>query len=257
MGRYLNHRLSRPVQDIPLLLVHPLGGSLAFWDECVALWKTYSCLAVDLRSAGGSPAAEDDLDLDTHVEDLKVLLDHLAIERVVAVGCALGSTVAAGFAARYPDRVDALVMANPEIQLSETARQSLRERASLIGVAGMAALLPAAVDRIFAGLPHDERYDRYSQAFAGMDPVAHARSILGFLDADIAAQLETVRCPTLLVPAEHDIFGPPANVTEIAKLFLDVETKILRGASHFGPYQAPAAFAAMVQDFIARRRAGL
>ena len=255
LDRYLNHRLSHPGQDIALLLVHPLGGSLAFWDECVALWKTHSCLAVDLRSAGASPGAEGALNLATHIEDLKDLLNHLAIGRVVAVGCALGSLVAVGFAAQYSDRVEALVLANPEIRLSEASRRSLRQRAALIRADGMAGLLPEAVDRIFSGLAHDERYIRYRREFAALDPESHARSILGLVDADVIAQIAKVRCPTLLLPAEHDIFGPPANVTEIAKLFSDAETRILHGASHFGPFQAPAAFAAAVEDFIARRLA--
>jgi 3-oxoadipate enol-lactonase len=250
MGRYLNHRISRPGQDIALLLVHPLGGSLAFWDECVALWKTYSCLAVDLRSTGASPAAEGSLDLDTHVKDLKDLLDHLATKRVVAVGCALGSLVAASFAARHPDRVDAIVMANPEIRLNEAARHSLRQRAALIRMSGMADLLPETADRIFAGLPRDERYNCYSRSFAEMDPEAHARSILGLVDADITAQIAAIGCPTLLVPAEHDIFTAPEN---LAELFGDAETVTLKTASHFGPYQAPDKFAVLVDDFIARR----
>ena len=121
----------------------------------------------------------------------------------------------------------------------------------------MSDLLPEAVDRIFSGLPHEERYVRYSREFADLDPESHARSILGLVDADIAAQVAAVHCPTLLVPAEHDIFSDPANATEIATLLSDAERKTLRGASHFGPYQAPAAFAAMVKDFVARRRSRL
>ena len=184
-------------------------------------------------------------------------MDHLGIVRVVAVGCALGSAVATSFAARYPDRVDALVMANPEIRLSEAARHSLRQRAALIRASGMAGLLPEAVDKIFGGLPHDERYKRYARRFAAMDPEAHARSILGLVDADTSTQITTIRCPTLLVPAVHDIFAAPGSAAGIAQLLFDVETTLLRDASHFGPYQAPVAFAGIVEDFIARRLVAL
>ncbi|MBZ9939419.1 alpha/beta hydrolase [Mesorhizobium sp. BR1-1-16] len=252
MPDLLNHRLrSGPQGEATLLMVHPLGADLSFWDECVARWgDRRATLAVDLRSAGRSPGSDSPPTLDTHVADLLALLDVHGIDRVVAVGCAMGGAVAVALAAALPGRVVGLVMANPELRLDDGARIRLAERADLLEAGGPEAVLPAAVDNVFAGLDDPVRKARYLAAFRQLDGRRAAACIRGFLSADVTTATAAIQCPTLLVAAVHDMLGGHDAVGAMCRFLPAAHWATLAGASHFGPYQAPAQFVDIVEAFL-------
>ena len=65
----------------------------------------------DHRGFGNSPDPEG-CGRGCFVEDLSRLLDHLKIDRAVLVGQSMGGGTCLSFAARYPERVKALVLAD-------------------------------------------------------------------------------------------------------------------------------------------------
>lgn len=256
MTALLHHRLTgRPIGAAPaLLLIHPMGAALDFWDACLPEWEPhYACLAVDLRSAGASPRGEEPPGLDRHAADLEALRAALGIARVIPIACAVGTMVAAAYAARHPDRVAAMVLSNPTPTTAEAARAMLKARAAAVRQGGMTAILPAAVDRPFEAQPRDARYDRYLAAFAAQDPAAYADAVDGFATADARADLARLRCPTLLVPAAHDLLLLPALAEEVRRLMPPGLARIELDAegAHFLPYQRPLPFAARAHAFIA------
>jgi 3-oxoadipate enol-lactonase len=244
-------------RDVALLLVHPMGTDRRFWDECVELWTgRFFCIAPDLRAAGRSPRPDVPVTIPGHAADLEQLRKHVGVGTVVAIGCALGGMVAACFAARYPSSARALVMANPGVRGTDAANDMLRERVRIARESGVAALLPAAADRAFHLQPRDDRYDRHVERFAAQDAETFARSVEGFIGADITADLPQVRCPALLVSGEHDILMPADSAERIHAAVPQAEMALMTGAAHFLPFQAPDRFAPMVADFLERSFAG-
>lgn len=235
-----------------LLLLHAMGTDGRFWDECVALWRDrYHCVVPDLRSAGRSPLADPPAGVADHAADLEALRRELGVARWIVIGCAMGGAVAAAHAAREPGRVTALVMANPGLRNDETVKAMLRERVAQVRRDGMAALLPAAADRTFLNLPRDDRYHRYAERYAAQGAESYARQVLGFLDVDVGAEVAATRCPLLVVPGEHDTLMPADSAARIRELRPDAVVETLRDAAHFGPMQAPVAFVACVDRFLA------
>jgi 3-oxoadipate enol-lactonase len=250
----LHHRhLPPPKPDAPtLLLIHPMGASLSFWDACLPHWTPHAgILAVDLRCAGRSPGGTAP-GLDQHAADLEALRSALGVTRLVPVACAVGGMAAAAYAARHPRHVAAMVLANPTPCTKEGARLALLSRAAAVREGGMAAILPAAVERPFEKQPLDARYQAYLAAFAAQDAEAYAESVLGFATADARADLPRIACPTLLVPAAHDLLLPPALADEVAALMRPglAQVALDEHGAHFLPYQRPAAFAARVLRFL-------
>ena len=256
MTGLLHHRLTgcQPGTEAALLLIHPLGADLDFWDACLPLWEPHRpCLALDLRSAGASPRATRPPDLDQHVEDLEALRKALGLGAVVPIGCAMGSMVAAAYAARHPDKVPALVMCNPTARSSPASRSMLEARAAAVVAGGMGAILPDAVERPFTAQPRDARYSRYLTAFAAQDAAAYADAVRGFANADATADLRRIGCPVLLLAGRHDLLLPPALAEEVRHLLPAgaAQLEIDEEAAHFLPYQQPARFATRVLDFLA------
>lgn len=240
-------------RDVALLLVHPLGTDRRFWEECVEIWKArFYCIAPDLQAAGRSPRPDVPVAIPGHAADLERVRQRIGVDAVVPIGCALGSMVAACYAARYASSTRALVMANPGVRGTDAANDMLRERVAIARKSGVAALLPAAVDRAFLNQPRDERYRRHVERFAAQDAETFARSVEGFLSADITAELPRIQCPTLVVSGEHDALMPADSAQRIKALVPQAELTVLSGAAHLLPFQAPDRFAPMVSDFLDR-----
>ena len=95
----------------PVVLVH--GGMLdrRMWDpQLDAFSRSHRVVRFDLRGAGESPAAAKPYH---PADDLAALLDKLDIDRAAIVGISMGGSVAVDFALTHPDRVSALVLAEP------------------------------------------------------------------------------------------------------------------------------------------------
>jgi 3-oxoadipate enol-lactonase len=251
----LHHVVVGDARDVGLLLIHPLGGDLRFWDECVALLAPrFTCVACDLRSAGRSPCAAGPVEIEDHVGDLEALRRALVLDAVVPVGCAIGAMIAAAYAAAHPDATRALILTNPTARTTDEARTMLAGRAGLVRAGGMGAILPDAVDRAFLAQPRDARYRRYYGRFAAQDAEAYALSALGVLDADISAVLPAIRCPTLVLAGAHDVLLPPETARAVHALIPGAEFAIDEDAAHFLPYQRPEGFARLLAGFLDRAR---
>jgi pimeloyl-ACP methyl ester carboxylesterase len=86
-----------------VVLIHSGGADLRDWELIAPqLAQTYQVITFDGRGAGQSPPL---LEPANYVEDLRQLLDHLHLDRVILVGHSIGGQIATDFALAYPDRV--------------------------------------------------------------------------------------------------------------------------------------------------------
>jgi 3-oxoadipate enol-lactonase len=250
----LNHTVHGEPRGTALLLVHPLGADLRFWDEFAVIWpQPIALIACDLRGSGQSPRARAPVPLDQHVDDIEALRRDIGVDTLIPVGCAIGAMPVACYAAAHPTRVAALVLSNPALKTSLQARAMLAQRAERVRAGGMDAILPDAVDRAFLDQPRDARYDRYYRMFARQDAEAYALSALAALDADITGELGRVRCPTLVVAGRHDALLPPETSRDVHALLQDAAIAVVEEAAHFVPYQRAQEFADLIAAFLRGR----
>jgi len=96
----------------PVLLLHGLAGYAGEWAETASwLVRRHRALALDQRGHGHSTRAPDDVSREAHVADVAFVIERLALAPVVLVGQSLGGHLAFLLAARRPDLVRALVVA--------------------------------------------------------------------------------------------------------------------------------------------------
>lgn len=94
-----------------VVLIHNAMADLRDWEFIAPqLAQTYQVITFDGRCAGQSPPL---LKPAHYVEDLRQLLDHLNLDRVILVGHSIGGQIATDFALAYPDRVTRLVLVAP------------------------------------------------------------------------------------------------------------------------------------------------
>lgn len=96
-----------------VVFVHASMLDHSVWDaQATALDSDYTTLVYDLRGhgrTGGSDRAS--YTIDVFVDDLDALLDALSFDSVVLCGLSMGGLIAEVYAARHPERVAGLVLA--------------------------------------------------------------------------------------------------------------------------------------------------
>ena len=100
-----------------VVMVHGLAANLAFWRLKIVphLAAQYRITAYDLRGHGRSAMPAKGYSPSNMAEDLKGVLDAGGIEAAHLVGHSFGGAVVMEFAARYPERVLTLTLADATI----------------------------------------------------------------------------------------------------------------------------------------------
>ncbi len=104
----------------PILCVHGLTANCRCWDLLASsLSPRHKVLAMDLRGRGLSDSPSSGYSVETHCKDILALMDDQGLERPVLTGHSLGAFISLVFAAKYPRRLDRLILVDGGGKLSE------------------------------------------------------------------------------------------------------------------------------------------
>lgn len=137
----------------------------------------------------------------------------------VVLGNGFGGFIALALAIGHGDRVGALIAAPALAGFPEPAREPFRVMAAKVREGGMAAVLDAAIQRMFppafiAG--HADLVGERKAALGQADAGAFARACLALASLDLSAELGKIACPALVLVGEHDRTTPAALARELA-----------------------------------------
>jgi pimeloyl-ACP methyl ester carboxylesterase len=177
-------------------------------------------------------------------------LDALGIPRASVVGHSMGGAVAAVFAARHPDRIDRLVLADamyPQLP-SETPFMFKALRTPLLG-------------ELMLGFARDPSAPGFSPAYRerarAWYRIRGTRSaLLRYIRepskrAELAAAYEKIAARTLVLHGTADEFSPYASMERATPAIRSVRVVPLPDGGHFPLRDAPERFVREVDAFLA------
>lgn len=225
-----------------VIMVHGLGGTSNSWGpQAVLLSRYFRVVRPDLEGSGLSPCGGG-LSIDGFVNDLIALADELGIKRAHWIGHSMGTIVCQHIAARYPDRAASLALMGPILEPPQAARGGLRDRATAARDKGM---IPIA-DALYQGsIAADTRIQQPGVAafvrelIMRQDAEGYARTCEALAGAE-AAELGSIRCPTLLVTGDEDGVAPPAAARKIAAAISGARLRVLHRCGHWTPLERAA-----------------
>jgi len=242
----------------PLVLIHGNAGDLRHWDhQFQPLARHYRVIRYDLRGYGKSTVPVERQPYADH-DDLAALLDHLRISKAHIAGWSMGCAIAVDFVLAYPQRAASLIAIGPWVSgYSSPAAEKLFVDLRAVATAASQRGAQAAVDAwmnapFFASATHD------SSARAEFARIASDYSWWAFshaspqrpLDPAAINRLGTIKAPTLIMTAEHDI---PA-CREVADLLDSVVPKarkvVVAGTGHLLHMEKPREFNQTLGTFI-------
>jgi 3-oxoadipate enol-lactonase len=227
-----------------VVFAHGAGGNhLSWWQQVPVFARQYRCITFDHRGFGQSLDVSDGPGSQAFVEDLKHLLDHLAIDRVSLVAQSMGGRTCLGFTLAYPDRVRALVMADTTGGFSDARMGQLRAE-------GEAALVgPNAPPRTYARhFPQEQPAPAFLyEQIRALNPPRREPPVPG----PTAEQVRALRTPTLLIVGEHDVIAPPPMMKMFQSYMPHARLAEVAGAGHSVYFEKPQEFNRIVLEFLA------
>jgi 3-oxoadipate enol-lactonase len=244
----------------PLMLLNGIAMSAASWEPIAApLEGRYRVIRCDFRGQLMSPG-EAPRDAGRHALDVVALLDHLGVGRAHLVATSFGAAIAALLAARFPERVRSLVSIASadgfdDVMAVEVERWREGAIASLAsGDKGRIGdvLAPTVYSASYREANREELVLRRRQIAALPD--AWFQGLAGLLSSTDSVQLDrelaAIRCPALIVAAEHDGFIPLDRTRALADGIAGARFELIEGAGHAVVVERPERLVGMILEFL-------
>ena len=280
-------------KDAPaLIFLHGFPESHRTWRHQIAhLSGRFRCIAPDQRGYRGSskPLGAENYTPDKLIGDVFLLADALGVERFTIIGHDWGGAIAWGVAitgqlsgrvtravianAPHPVLFPKLLYTNPQQRAASQYFRDFRDPANdaLVKQFGLGALLIKAMgERAQSAMLEDA--ERAAMLADWADPAAaiamlnwYRASPMEVLPLDAPYELPTgwqpfplprQVIPTLVIWAMDDFALPPANLDGMADLIEDLTIVQVADAGHFVQWEAPQAFNAALDAFLARTAGG-
>jgi pimeloyl-ACP methyl ester carboxylesterase/DNA-binding CsgD family transcriptional regulator len=203
-----------------------------FW-ELVA--EGYTLVRYDRVGVGMSDREGLDVQLtaDSDVALLGRVLDELELERVVLLGGSSGGSAAISFAARFPERVERLLLYGAYADGAAVSTPQVREAivTTVRSHWGLGSRLLADIFLGNVGSSEQKRFARYQRAATSAETAARLLELV--YRTDVRAELPVVRAPTLVVHRRSDRAIPYELGRELAAAIPGATLIPLDGCAHF------------------------
>jgi 3-oxoadipate enol-lactonase len=241
--------------DRAIVFLHGLGGDKDnFDDQLAALPDGWRALAWNMPGNGGSPPLPA-MTFGALAAAVVAMLDAEGVDRAVVLGHSMGGMVAQEVAARYPERVAGLVLfaTAPAFggQDDSFKARFLAERLAPLDAGKTPAdIAPAVVGAMFCPATSDAVKARAAASMSAIPVAVYRASLQCIVTFDRRDALERIACPTLVLAGESDALSPPRTMARMAERIPGATYRCLPGMGHLANFEDPAAFNAVLVDFL-------
>lgn len=233
-----------------VILLHAGVCDRRMWDPQwpVLVEAGYRTVRCDLRGFGDTPAPDRPY---TDSDDVAGLTDVLGIERTAVIGASYGGQVAIEVAARWPDKVSALVLIcagmpghepGPELRAFGQREQALIEAGDIAGAVDLNVATwvgPAAGAEVREKVRQMQRHAFELQLTAEIGPT------------DVEIDLARIKAPCLALSGAHDLPDFRQVAASLPGLIPDARHIELPWAGHLPSMERPDETTPLVTAFLA------
>jgi pimeloyl-ACP methyl ester carboxylesterase len=230
-----------------VVLIH--GGMLdrRMWDaQLASLKRRFRVVRYDTRwhgkSSGSSGPWADE-------EDLRILLDHVGLERAALVGLSMGGRIAIDFALRHPDRVSAIVAISPGLSGFGFPDTSGSPQMAAMGAAWQRGDVEGVAEpfqRLWTDGPRREPGDVDPKVRARVREMARVGIARAFtrprtpeMDPPAVGRLKEIHAPLLALRGELDMPDIRTITDKLAAEVTGARLIVVPGAAHMVNMEKP------------------
>lgn len=230
-------------EGAPIVLLHGWGMHAGVFQPLSAyLARRNTVAAVDLPGHGESAAYSQFADLNQVATYIVEQLSQLFQAGVILVGWSLGGLLAQAIAIRYPQYLHKLILlcSTPCFRQCEDWHCAVESSVLAAFARDLQRDYRGTLSRFlalqFLGAPNQKEDLRQARGLLFSRPPAQPGMLEQGLqllqNSDVRLQLGAIRCPTLIINAEHDTLVPLAAGRYLSEHVSDGRCVIIKGAGH-------------------------
>ena len=249
-----------------VFLVHGLASSWLVWyRNMLDLSIDHRVIAVDLPGFGCSEALPAPVEIHHYADALAELLDHVGVERALAVGHSLGGLVVQRLAVRYPQKTSAVVLVS-----SGGGPIKFRKRAAFNGLAILSTVVSrgprtlivrtlrktmsvtALRNRLIAAVVHDPSCiapDLAAEMIVSVWSLGTADAVRAGLKGATYSDLRRLGRPTLIISGSSDRLVESTTAAYLARTIPGSVVEVWPGVGHHPMLERPREFNDRLRDF--------
>lgn len=245
----LHYQVHGPADGPALVFANSLGTDLHLWDAVLPLLPAgMRVICFDKPGHGLSDTRESESIQDL-ADDAAALIEHLGAAPAIFVGLSIGGMIAQDLAVRRPDLLRAVVLTCTAAKMGDAAGWNARINA--VQTNGVASIADAVMERWFApAFRATPELAAYRNMMARTEQQGYVAACGALASADLTAATATITVPTLVIAGEADGASPAALVKGTADLIAGARFHVISGVGHIPCVEDPAAYAAILNDFI-------
>ncbi|WP_156759899.1 alpha/beta fold hydrolase [Microbacterium karelineae] len=247
---------SRPEGSPTIVLASSLGTDRTMWRDQLELFPSdWNVVAFDLPGHGESALSPSTPTIDDFADGVISVVDELGVDTFAFCGLSIGGAIGQSLAARYPARVDSLILASTGLTILTPT--GLRDRSARVLREGTGWIADLSGTRWFAEAfqqSHEETVAAHLDHLRRMDPRAYSDACLALAGFDGSDYAAAITASTLVIAGEVDHATPPEKSEELAASISGAQLRLIPGAAHICNVEKPVEFTELVRDHIVRSR---
>lgn len=251
-------------KKIPILFLHGFTGNLKDWEFVKGnLDKKFTPIFIDLIGHGNSsaPREVEKYNSANQIELIRKLLITLNLNKIILVGYSMGGRLALSFTAKYPSKVNSLVLISTAFGFENKSEREERIKSDKVLSEQIKNSTIEVFIKYWINIPLFNSYKKLSKnkiETLAKDKIKRNKkrglqnSLFGFstgLMKIFFLKLEKIKTRTLLVCGELDKKFIGINKKAL-KLLPNAELKIVRDAGHNLPFEKPKEFLKLLELFL-------
>ncbi|MEQ1796005.1 MAG: alpha/beta fold hydrolase [Nitrospira sp.] len=243
-------------QGLPIVFLHAFPLNRTMWAaQEAALAPHHRVITIDLRGHGESDAPLWHYSLDQAADEVKGLLDHLAIRQAVFVGLSMGGYILFALYRKYAELVRAMVLADTRAQADTTEGKAGRfQMAQIAYTKGPSAIADIMIPKLFSPATiqmRPEIVQRVRAIIEGHQISGIAGDLMAMAERpDSVPLLKQITCPTQIIVGELDHATPPADAKLMADQIPGSQLAMIPNAAHLANLEQPEVFNRIIAGFV-------
>ncbi len=237
-----------------LVLSNSLGTTMAMWEPQLEVLKNhFSVVCYDSRGHGCSDVFPGSYSLDRLGCDVVELLDFLDLDKVHFCGLSIGGMVGQWLAARFPGRINSLVLANTSACIEPSSMW--QDRINHVQKEGLLSIWANVLARWLSAdfiKNNAEEVGSMKAMFSSIDSDGYCGCCAAIRDMDLRQVANLNKLPTLIIAGAQDLATPIEHSEYLLSQYSDGKL-ITLDAGHLSNIEQTEGFNQAILDFLVER----
>ena len=272
----VKHFIEKMGEGEPLVILH--GGPGLFHDYLVPHFKNlaqdYQIIFYDQRGCGKTEFPQDTstINIETYVEDLEAIRNHLKLEKLNLIGHSWGSLLSLNYAKKYPNNLERLILVSPapgnsayfDETFSNMQQKRTEEDTKELVQTMMSADFEKRENEAFkkaillgdkVNLVDQSSIDGLYEPMIFNETTSSNLMLVNsllertYFNLNILDNISVISCPTLIIVGDLDNV-PFASTQLIQENIKGSKLEVIKKSCHYPFYETPKEFNQTIKNFL-------